>query len=370
MRSHVWTGFVFVVLTAACGGEHETLLPPQPPPPPPPSLGPSAMPAAEPTPAPEPAKPIWPDLVSGFLKNTAAAIGDRDAKKYAECFTEDAVLTEYGHEEIKGRDAIRRDMQELIDGFVDLKVSGSRVFVKNDVGVSEWVLSGTNKGEFHATKPTGKPIGVRGAWVVWLGPGGLATKAHLYMDGSTVMGQLGKLKGHEVRPVAAPPMGQPEMKGVKGLADEEKNVEVVKALYAAVEKKSDSDFVAGLTDSAVWTDLTAPKDIAGKQEVKAWFSAMGKAFPDAKVAPQNAWAVEDYVICEAVMTGTQTGLLGAVKPTKKPVTLHHLDIMQLKDGKVARAVTYGNDMESKAQLGLLPQPRAVKDAPPAEKPKK
>jgi steroid delta-isomerase-like uncharacterized protein/uncharacterized protein (TIGR02246 family) len=364
MRSHVLSALPVFLLAviAACGGQPGALSPSQPPP----SASPAgvARPYSEPVPIPPPPppKPAWSDLAMQFAASTAAAINDRDAKKYAECFTEDAVLTAYGEHELEGRDAIRAEMDAVIDGFVDLRVSGSRIFVKNDVIVGEWVLGGTHKGEFAGIKPTGKPMGVRGAWVVWLNPAGLATKAHRFLDVSTIMGQLGQTK-HEERPVAAPPMGQPELKGVKGLPDEEKNIEIAKGFYAAVEKKSDADFVVAMADSVAWTDLTAPKDFVGKDEVKAAFQSFIKAFPDAKSTPQSQWVVEDQVITEAVMTGTHTGPLGKIKPTNKPVVLRTLDIMQFRDGKIVRVVTYGNHMDLQAQLGLLPKPKAGKDKP-------
>jgi ketosteroid isomerase-like protein len=218
-------------------------------------------------------------------------------------------------------------------------------------------------------KATGKPIGVRGAWVVWLNPEGLAAKAHRYMDGPTMLVQLGQMKGREVRPVAAPPMGRPDMKGIKGLPDEEKNVAVASALYGPAEKKSEADSIAGLGDNAVWTDLVAPKDAAGKAEIKSMFQALITAFPDAKITPERQWAVEDFVITETAMTGTQTGPLGKVKPTKKPVSVHGLDIAQIRDGKIVRVVSYGNGMELLGALDLLPKPKPVKDKPQPAKDK-
>lgn len=362
MRSHVRRVLPLLAMVAACGGRALS------PPPPPASPG-VARPYSEPVPipAPPPPKPAWSDLAMQFAKTTAAAINDRDAKVYAACFAEDAVLTAYGEHELKGRDAIRAEMDAVLDGFVDLKVSGSRIFVKNDVIIGEWVLGGTHKGEFAGIKPTGKPIGVRGAWVVWLDPAGLATKAHRFLDVSTIMGQLGQTK-HEERPVAAPPMGQPEFKGVKGLPDEGKNVEIAKRFYAAVEKKSDADFVAAMADGVVWTDLTAPKDFVGKDEVKGAFLSFIKAFPDAKSTPENQWVVEDHVITEVVTTGTHTGPLGKIRPTNKPVTLRTLDIMQFRAGAIVRVITYGNHWDMQAQLGLLPKPKGKPAA--ADKPKK
>ena len=60
------------------------------------------------------------------------------------------------------------------------------------------------------------------------------------------------------------------------------------------------------------------------------------------------------------MTATHAGPLGPLKPTKKPVTMHGLDIMVVKDGKLASGSSYSNSLELLSQEGLLPKPKAAK----------
>jgi hypothetical protein len=48
-------------------------------------------------------------------------------------------------------------------------------------------------------------------------------------------------------------------------------------------------------------------------------------------------------------------------PTKKPVTAHGLDIMVVKDGKLASGSTYSNSLELLGQEGPLPKPEADGD---------
>ena len=61
------------------------------------------------------------------------------------------------------------------------------------------------------------------------------------------------------------------------------------------------------------------------------------------------------------MTATHAGPLGPLKPTKKPVTMHGLDIMVVKDGKLASGSSYSNSFELLGQEGLLPKPKAEGD---------
>src|SRR5258708_25784944 len=107
-------------------------------------------------------------------------------------------------------------------------------------------------------KASNKPVGVRGVAVIWMGPDGLAKAAHRYFDGTTLMAQIGAIKA-PARAVPPMPAGEPEWHAAKGTPEEDKAVEGFKAFYASFEKKSDADFLAGMDDKVVWSDVTAPK---------------------------------------------------------------------------------------------------------------
>jgi hypothetical protein len=131
-------------------------------------------------------------------------------------------------------------------------------------------------------------------------------------------------------------------------------------MYGAFEKKSDADFLAPMDDKATWSDLSQPKDMTGKAEGKKFFATFSKAFSDIKMVPDPIIAVDDYIVAEGTMTATHSGPLGPLKATKKPVTLHALDVVKLKDGKIVSGTTYSNSMEILAQEGLLPKPKPAK----------
>ena len=97
------------VLISACGGESETIPPPQAPPPQPP---PVAAPPPEPTPAPppEPPKPSLLELEKQAAKNGLAALNAHEAAKFAEIFAPDGVSVIYGFGENKGREAIASEL--------------------------------------------------------------------------------------------------------------------------------------------------------------------------------------------------------------------------------------------------------------------
>src|SRR5437016_2605011 len=83
-------------------------------------------------------------------------------------------------------------------------------------------------------------------------------------------------------PVATLPSGDAQWHVSKGSADEDKEVEVVKGIYNAFEKKSESDFIGAMADNVTWADLSQPKDMSGKPAAKQFFGMFTKALTDIK----------------------------------------------------------------------------------------
>ena len=112
----------------------------------------------------------------------------------------------------------------------------------------------------------------------------------------------------------------------------------------------------------------------GKDAAKKFFKAFTTAFPDAKFEVKWGMSNNDYAILETVMTATHKGALGQIKATKRPVSLHLVDVLKIKDGKVARAWTFQNSLEMQTQLGLFEVKAATvpasQAAPKAPAPKK
>ncbi len=63
----------------------------------------------------------------------------------------------------------------------------------------------------------------------------------------------------------------------------------------------------------------------------------------------STWGVEDYLIEECATTGTNKGPIVApgfkLPATNKAVNMHGVDVMQIKDGKAVKGISYGNGME-------------------------
>jgi steroid delta-isomerase-like uncharacterized protein len=299
------------------------------------------------------------DLQKGSAQTVLGALNSHDAKKFAETFAPDGVSFSPGTPEAKGRDMIAASTQNFLDAFPDFKVAMVRSFSKGEVVFHEWVMTGTHKADFMGTKASNKPVGVRGVTVVWLNADGLAKAEHRYFDIPTLMSQIGAMKA-PARPVAALPTGEPEWHAAKGTPEEDKQAEIFKGFYGSFEKKAEADFLGPMDDKATWSDLSQPKDMTGKADAKKFFGMFTKAFTDIKMVTDPIISVDDYVVTEATMTATHSGQLGPLKPTKKPVTLHAVDMVKIKDGKIVSGTTFASSMEIMAQEGLLPKPKPAK----------
>lgn len=330
----------------ACGGDEPVPVAPTPPPAPEPPAPPP--PAPEPPPAP---KPTLAEMQKQGLGTALAGLNGHDPKMFASVYADDAVISVAGLNEVKGREAITQNMAEWFEVFTKAKLGFSRVWVKGDTMVLEWVINGTHHGELFGVKGTEQPIGHYGLSVVQFSPDGKVVRENRYGELGTVMTQVGAA-GAKAKPRAIPEVpAAPETIVAKG--DEEKNVEVAKTALTALENKKEADFTNVLTDDVEQDGVFHLETSKGKDGAKKFFKSFTTAFPDAKFEITKALAIGDYAIVETTLKGTHKGALGSIQPTKKPVAVHLVDVFKIKDGKVARAWTYQNSLEMQQQLGLF-----------------
>lgn len=87
------------------------------------------------------------------------------------------------------------------------------------------------------------------------------------------------------------------------------------------------------------------------------------AFPDGRITVDNMVASGDTVVVEFTGKGTHTGTLrtsmGDIPATGKSLTLKLCDVLEFRDGKVARQRSYFDSGSMMAQLGILPEQAAT-----------
>jgi steroid delta-isomerase-like uncharacterized protein len=341
-------GVATVLSLFACGGEEPPPAVPQPvatPPAPPPEPKPEPLP---------PPKPSLAELQKETLTGALKGLNGQDPKKFASAYAEDGVISVAGLNEIAGRSAIEQNMAEWFDTFKDIKLGFSRVWVKNETMVLEWVINGKHHGQLFGVKGTEQPIGHYGLSVVTMNQDGKVVSEHRYGELGAVMTQVGAA-GAKAKPRPIPPVpAAPETIPSTGSPDEEKNAEVAKSVLASLEAgKKEADFTNLLADDIEQDGLFHLEMSKGKDGAKKFYKSFTTAFPDAKFDVTKALAIGDYAILESTLKGTHKGALGTIAPTKKPIAIHVVDIFKIKDGKVARAWTYQNSLELQQQLGMF-----------------
>jgi ketosteroid isomerase-like protein len=207
-----------------------------------------------------------------------------------------------------------------------------------------------------------QPIGHYGLSVVTMSPEGKVATEHRYGELGTVMTQVAPA-GAKTKPRPIPPIpDRPEVVESPGTPEEDKNVDVAKAVLASLEGgKKEADFTALLADDVEQDGLLHLEMSKGKDGAKKFYKSFTGAFPDAKFETTKTLGIGDYAVVESILRATQKGPLGTIAPTRKPIAIHVADVFKIKDGKVARAWTYQNSLELQEQLGLFaaPAPAAV-----------
>ncbi len=323
---------------------------------------PAAAEATPPAPAATP-KMTTAEAAKGTLPAYFESLNQHDAKRYAGFFVEDGVLTQPGNAPKKGRAEIAAAVQRRFDAISSLKVAPTRVLVKGDVVAVEWAMVGTHSGDYLGVKATEKPVGVNGVTVLVFDPdSGLVKEAHCYADDATLLSQIGASKA---KARAIPTLSSsPEWKTAAGAPNEERGEAAWRRAVAAINEKNESDYIAQHQDDVAYDDMTQPLGMRGQSEARKWLKEFSAQMPDAKVEASGVWGIEDYVVSELTIRGTH-------KVAKKEIVLHTVDVLQMKDGKVAHGWSYGDGRELAAQLAPpLPPPSAPKaGAAPAPKKK-
>jgi ketosteroid isomerase-like protein len=127
--------------------------------------------------------------------------------------------------------------------------------------------------------------------------------------------------------------------------------------------RGDVEALVGMCHADV--DLSNPDGtFQGPEGVRANFKPVIEATSERSSEVRTIVEQGDTVVAEFVIIGRHTGALttpgGAVLPTGKIVSLPMIGIFELRDGKLAASRGQFDRMTLATQLGLLPDPAAVR----------
>jgi steroid delta-isomerase-like uncharacterized protein len=312
--------------------------------------------------SPASAKATREDLQKRTVGEWFSAFNAHDAKRLATLYQPDAPMGRPavgGWAEVKASDEAEKSFAMIFESFPDLKAAAARVYQGEDVVVVEWAAAGTNDGEFFGA-PTHKKTAVWGCDLLWLAEDGRIKREDTFRDDLTIMQQLGKAPGRP-RELGAWPEGGPRWLADAGAAATRDRIEMMKRTWPTAWTTHDSKaYGALLNEDCEHDDMSTAVDYKGRAALLKELDGYVASLPDLRVTIDRAWAFDsNVVVAEFTLTGTMKGRIGPFRPTNKEVVMHGLDIDELRDGKLQRAITYSNGLEFLAAVGAIPKLDAV-----------
>lgn len=126
------------------------------------------------------------------------------------------------------------------------------------------------------------------------------------------------------------------------------------AMKAFNEGKYD-ETLAAFTDDAQWAIVGGPPPVKGKEAIKKAWEENRTAFPDLKIAPSRIVLADNFVFVQGGSNATHKGDFMGTAATDKPVGVEHLQVAELRDGKIASLTLYENMPNLLAQIGAAPE---------------
>jgi steroid delta-isomerase-like uncharacterized protein len=137
-------------------------------------------------------------------------------------------------------------------------------------------------------------------------------------------------------------------------ASTEKNKEAMKKVFDAFESgKTD-----GLENYVAENMIEHTKDPSikgtGLEGLKEAVTTYHAAFPDMKNTIYSMVADGDMVVAHFNMKGTNSGAMGGMPATNKPIDVNGVDIVRFENGKAVEHWSYSEEMKMMQQLGMMP----------------
>lgn len=117
---------------------------------------------------------------------------------------------------------------------------------------------------------------------------------------------------------------------------------------------------ATLAPDSVYEEPGTQRRMQGIDEILAANQGWKSAFPDAHGTITSAYGDDEHATVEITWEGTHDGTLsgpmGDLPPTHRRITVQAVEVVTLREGKVASDHHYFDVLSMLAQLGALSQP--------------
>ncbi len=268
--------------------------------------------------------------------------------------------------ERKGGDAITEAAFAFHAAFPDAKAAPQLVFVNGRTVVGVVLTVGTNSAPMKMgadeMPPTGKKIGQLMFHAATYNDANQVVEDWYVMDGNTMANQLG-LSPMPGRPVMDKGADAPTIVVATGSDAEKANLALIDQGIVDFNKHDLAALDAAWAEDAIESDQSAPADVQGRATIGEGTKMFLGAFPDGKVEKKLAFTAGDYGVMVSTFAGTNTGDMGPMKATGKPVAITVAEVNQYAGGKYKHVWRFFNSAGMAMQLGMMPDADEPKGDP-------
>ncbi len=292
-----------------------------------------------------------PDRVAG-VQASLEAIAAGKAEEATTAFADDATWYNVGAlaAEVKGKPAIIEALKAST-GLTEIKVKASRIIESGDFVSVEYVMAGKLSTKAQDGTESTKDVAFPNALLLQFNAEGKVATAWNVRDDINVGQQLGQTPGlAEGFKTVAFPENTEIVKGEGNAAIKDLytafvgKVATVETVDAAVgEHVADTftmvDFNTGATVDKAGV-ITALKAQAG--ELGGW-----------NVTVDNAFFAGEYGVLVVTNKGTYKGGVAGVEAKDQALTWTSIEVVQVKEGKIASVASYSNPTQNLVTLGVI-----------------
>jgi steroid delta-isomerase-like uncharacterized protein len=134
---------------------------------------------------------------------------------------------------------------------------------------------------------------------------------------------------------------------------EQINKEIVRRFVDEYQTGGSETAFAELLDPDVVDHSLPPGISPGAEGVKQQFDGFRAAFPDFRATILDQVAEGDLVVTRKVFHGTHRGELGGIPPSGREVEIQVIDIVRIRDGRIAEHWNVVDRLGLMQQLGAL-----------------
>jgi len=129
---------------------------------------------------------------------------------------------------------------------------------------------------------------------------------------------------------------------------------VVRSYFDAVIARDPAAMAEHWADEGI-EDIVPVGVFRGPDEVKAYFTELFTAVPDAEMTLERVLAQDDNVVVQWRMSGTfDGGPLMGVEPTGRRIELRGLDWLEVEGDKITRNTAFADGAALARGMGMLP----------------